>query len=420
MRILILTAGTRGDVQPFIALGAGLQEAGHTVTLCTSNRFQPMIAEHGLQPAPMDDRLLQLGETDQGRAAIEGGGNPLSLLKLVRPLLRQLLDDAWAAVSGAEAIIYHPKALAGYHIAEKLRIPGYLSLPLPFLVPTGAFPIPLLPQLRLGAWLNRRTYAINRLIALPYIGIINDWRRQLGLPPRSRVANDLIQPDGRPVPVLYPYSTSVVPRPDDWPAHVAVTGYWFLDQQDDWQPPQALADFLAAGPAPIYVGFGSMAGRDPAKLTRTIIDGIVQSGQRAILATGWGGLVAADLPPQICAIDAAPHEWLLPRCTAVIHHGGAGTTAAGLRAGKPTLICPFFGDQPFWGRRVQALGVGPQPIPQKRLTAGALAHAIRSMTGDVRMQQRAAELGAQIRAENGVDRAVGFIEERLAGATATA
>jgi sterol 3beta-glucosyltransferase len=415
MHIMILTAGSRGDVQPFVALGVGLQQAGHSVTLCTSSRFQAMITEYGLTYGPMDDQLLMLSETPEGRAALESGGSALKLIKKVRPLLRRMLDDTWNAASGAQAIVYHPKALAGYHIAEKLRIPGFLSLPLPLFTPTGAFPIPLLSGARLGTWLNRQSYKINALMTVPFAGIINDWRKQvLNLPPRRRLASELIRADGKPVPVLYPYSTQIVPRPHDWPATTIATGYWFLDQPQAWQPPQELVEFLTAGPAPVYIGFGSMAGRDPQQLTRTVLAGIVQSGQRAVIATGWGGLVAADLPEQVFAIDAAPHDWLFPRCTAVVHHGGAGTTAAGLRAGKPALLCPFFGDQPFWGRRIHQLGIGPRPIPQKRLTAPALATALQTIATDSAMRQRAAELGAAIRAEDGVTRAVEFIDRYAA------
>ncbi len=215
------------------------------------------------------------------------------------------------------------------------------------------------------------------------------------------------------MPVLYSFSEHVVPRPDDWPETTVATGYWFLEQDETWQPPAALVQFLAAGPPPVYVGFGSMAGKDPARLTRIVLDALEQSGQRGLLATGWGGLAVEDLPENLFAIDSAPHDWLFPRVSAVVHHGGAGTTAAGLRAGKPTLISPFMGDQPFWGQRVCEQGVGPKPIPQKQLSADALATAIHQLTHDQDMRQRATALGQKLRAENGVARAVAWIEEHL-------
>ena len=188
------------------------------------------------------------------------------------------------------------------------------------------------------------------------------------------------------------------------------TGYWFLSPPEGWQPLNALQAFLDDGPPPVYIGFGSMAGRDPARKTQPAVEALQRAGQRGITATGWGGLRAEDLPPSILKIQAAPHDWLFPRVAAVVHHDGAGTTAAGLRAGKPTVICPFFGDQPFWGRRVVDLGVGAEPISQKKLSADNLVAAIDQVTSNGQIQQRAAALGDKIRVEDGVARAVDFLE----------
>ncbi|OWY59323.1 UDP-glucose--sterol glucosyltransferase, partial [cyanobacterium TDX16] len=189
------------------------------------------------------------------------------------------------------------------------------------------------------------SYSVVKLIKAPYMGVINDWRAAIGLPKRSWRTDDLIRADGSPVPVLYSYSPSVVPPPADYPASVAVTGYWFLDDAQDWQPPADLLAFLDAGAPPVYVGFGSMAGTDAAAKTRLVIAALQQSGQRGVLASGWGGLQASDLPESVFLLEQAPHDWLFPRMATVVHHGGAGTTAAGLRAGKPSVICPFIADQ---------------------------------------------------------------------------
>jgi len=174
-----------------------------------------------------------------------------------------------------------------------------------------------------------------------------------------------------------------------------------------------LVDFLAAGLPPVYIGFGSIAGKSPAKTTTIVTEALKKSGQRGIIATGWGGLEASLLPETMFTIDQAPHNWLLPHVAAVVHHGGAGTTAAGLRAGKPTIICPFFGDQPFWGSRISELRVGPEPIPQKELTVENLATAIHVAVTDENMGRRAAALGEKIRIEDGVGRAVQFIEQAV-------
>jgi sterol 3beta-glucosyltransferase len=410
MNVTILTVGSRGDVQPYIALGRGLQAAGHRVTLATNSTFADFVAEHGLAYAPLRADYLELAQTSAGRQALNGGGGKMALMKQVMPLLRRILDDAWEAVQAhaPQALIYHPKVLAGYHLAEKLGVPGFVSLPAPILSPTRAFPNPVLVSGRsLGGPLNALTYTlILPLMTAPYSRMVNAWRREaLDLPPRGALASELVRHD-QPVPVLYAFSPHVVPVPSDWPATTVATGYWFLDRPTDWQPPRALEEFIAAGPPPVYVGFGSMTAEDPAALTRLVLEGLGQAGLRGVLAAGWGGLKREALPAHTFALDAVPHDWLFPRMAAVVHHGGAGTTAAGLRAGRPTIICPFFGDQAFWGQRVFALGAGPRPIAQKALTAEKLAAALRAAVGEPSLGQRAADLGRLLQAERGVDRAV--------------
>jgi sterol 3beta-glucosyltransferase len=185
-----------------------------------------------------------------------------------------------------------------------------------------------------------------------------------------------------------------------------MTGQWFLDHPADWTPPEDLSRFLAAGPAPVFVGFGSIAGRSPSQTTALVLEALQICGQRGVIVTGWGGLCAVPGPAAVCFVASVPYDWLFPRSAAVVHHGGAGSTAEGLRAGKPSVICPFFGDQPFWGKRVCALGAGPRPLPQKRLTARALAEAIKVAVADVGMRNRAEALGKKLRSENGVQRAI--------------
>ncbi len=209
-------------------------------------------------------------------------------------------------------------------------------------------------------------------------------------------------------PFFYCYSPAVLPKPPDWPDWVYVTGYWFLDRPPDWQPSPNLVDFLGAGPPPVYITFGSIIDRDPEALTKLVLEALDLTGQRAILDTGWGGLSNTELPEQVFQVksDSAPHDWLLPQMAAVVHHGGTGTTFAGLRAGLPSIIVPSFGETFFWGQRVADLGVGPLPIPKKHLTAKRLAAAIHTTITDKTMQARAAALGQRIQSEDGVARAV--------------
>ena len=425
MRVFITTIGTRGDVQPYIALGEGLSGAGHAVTVCTSPRYEPLVTGRGIGYGYLSDDLVALVETPRGRRAIAAAGGAISGLRSLFGLIRESLQiqrdlfrDGWAAAQAAEPdlIVYHPKMAIALHYAERLGIPAVMAPLFPTFRPTGAYPNPGLPRLPfggpLGAAYNRATH---RLV-LGAVGaasrrLFASWRRSEGLPARPAAGDVMHRDDGSPVPLLNGWSRHVVadpPEPSDWPAET--TGYWFLERQGDWRPSAALEAFMDAGPAPVYVGFGSMAGRRPERTTRIVLDALQRARLRGVLANGWGGLTAEDLPASVHLLDEAPHDWLFPRMAAVVHHGGAGTTAAGLRAGRPTVVCPFFGDQPFWARLVHERGAGPAAIPQKKLTAGRLASALREATENATIHRQAAELGAAIRQEDGVGNAVAFLE----------
>jgi sterol 3beta-glucosyltransferase len=211
--------------------------------------------------------------------------------------------------------------------------------------------------------------------------------------------------------ILYGYSPHVVPVPKDWDDFIHVTGYWFLDPPAGWEPANDLINFLQSGPPPIYIGFGSMPNSKPEETADLVLQALAQTGQRGVLSSGWGGLKKEDLPETVVMIGSMPHSWLFPKMAAVVHHGGVGTTAAGLRAGIPAIVTPFFGDQPYWAQRVYEMGVGPKPIPRRRLTADRLAESIRSVLTDRAMQERAGSLGECIRTENGIARAVKVIEQ---------
>jgi sterol 3beta-glucosyltransferase len=424
VKILITTVGSRGDVQPYVALGAGLRDRGHSVTVCTSVRFQPFVVEQGLGYAYLNDDLLLLLDSAEGRNALEDMGSFLTgartavrLLKRAGPIQRSLLDEGWEAARAVEpdVIIYHSKMSGAPHYADKLGIPAIMAVPFPQLVPTAAHPTIGFPRWKLGGWYNRASYrvvlAIGARVGRSYI---RDWRLAHGLPPLSRGAGVLHRSDGSRIPVMHCFSRHVVPPPADWPESSVVTGYWFLNREREWEPPAALADFLAAGNPPAYVGFGSMAGRDPQRVTEVVVAALQKAGLRGVLSSGWGGLTSAGLPGTIFPLGDVPHEWLFPRMAAVVHHGGAGTTAAGLRAGRPTVICPFFGDQPFWGRRAHELGVGSKPIPQKKLTVARLAAALTEVTTNDGIRRSAEALGEKIRAEDGIGVAGAMIEGLVA------
>ena len=311
-----------------------------------------------------------------------------------------------------DAIVFHPKCFGGYHIAEKLQIPAVMSLPLPFFTATTEFPIPFIGRWPFGARANRASYQFQRITAIAYGGMINRFRCEtLHLGRVSRFEDFLHQPDGSPVPILYPFSAHVRPVPKDYPSHAHVTGYWFLEGGDDWQPSPDLAGFLADGEAPVYVGFGSMGfGKGSDERRDAVVTALQRTGARGILATGWGGMHRTDVPPHVLMLETAPHDWLFPRMSAVVHHGGSGTTGAGLLAGRPTLICPFLGDQPFWGYQVHLLGAGPEPLPQRRFTADRLTERLDQLIHTASYRTAAEALGDQIRAEDGIGNAIRALE----------
>lgn len=413
MHVLLTCFGTRGDIQPYAALAGALVRAGHQATLATAEGFHDL-APDGVARAEVGSEMLRLLE--QVMPELSGAKDALRTLRIMKRAMMQQNDELWTAAREVrpDVVLYHPKMIAARHVAEALGVPGVLSLPLPYFTPTRDFLQPLFGAGRTPGWLNRASYGVRRSTGLLYGGMLNDFRRRLGLPRLGRLADPLTGPDGRAVNVLYPYSRHVVPTPSDYPPSAHVTGYWFLDQPE-WTPPSELADFLSSGAPPVYVGFGSMGfGKGAQRRRDAVLGALAATGQRGIVATGWGGIASGASPADnVLVVDAVPHDWLFPRVAAVVHHGGAGSTAAGLRAGRPTLVVPFLGDQPFWGARVHSIGAGPEPLPVQRL-AESLTIRLDELVASPSYARRAAEVGELIRAEDGLTDGVRILE-RLAG-----
>jgi sterol 3beta-glucosyltransferase len=415
MNTTIIAYGTRGDVQPVVALAKGLIAAGHRVRMIASPNFREFVARHGIDFIPSSIDVQEMMASEEGKLWTDRGTSPIAQMRLLRRLLDRtaptMMREAWDACQGADAVISTATSESfATSIAERLGVPHVSALVAPAFVATRSGAASLLP-----VFPNRESilnYVSGKLFAEAGFyrlsaKLINAFRAEtLGL---GRQSVSQYAAKHRRKPVVHGYSKHAVPHPTDWPETFHTTGYWFLED-DLWEPPAELVEFLEAGEAPVCIGFGSMTGRDPNAFTRLLCDAVTRSGRRAVLLSGWGGIGDAALPPNILRLDAAPHAWLYPRMAAVVHHGGAGTTAAALRAGVPMVVVPHLGDQPYWGQRMHALGVAPKPITRPKLTPEGLANAIGKATSDAAMRKQAADLGTKIRAEDGIADAVLLIE----------
>jgi sterol 3beta-glucosyltransferase len=399
---MVLTAGSTGDVEPFAAFAARLAARSHAVTLAADGGFASLAPGGGVDFAPIRaDFHSLLPRPDRKRPSIRGD---------VFPVMRRMLEDSWTVAQSRrpELIVAHQKSLAAPHLAEKLGIPHVQALTVPMLTPSRAFPVPGLVRHNLGGMLNRASYHLVGLMSRPYSALIRSWRSDtLALAPRAKPP--------AAAKTLYCYSPSLVPTPADWPPDTVATGYWLRERSNGDDPANPdLDDFVAAGAAPVYVGFGSSVGPDPARLGEAVTDAVRRAGVRAVIARGWGAMSGVERNSETMVVESAPHRWLFPRVAAVVHHGGAGTTAAGLLAARPSVVCPFQGDQHFWGGAVHRAGAGPQPLPAKKLAAGPLASAIRTAIEDSSIKARVAELSERIAREDGAGRASEQIEAILA------
>ncbi|RPI97301.1 MAG: glycosyltransferase [Chloroflexi bacterium] len=415
MQITIIAPGSRGDVQPYVALGKGFQDTGHAVRVLASKDFQNLVTAYGLEFFDMGGSIETIAHNMQG---LLEKGNFLRILSSMGSSANQMVSQAaesgMVASRGSDLLLGGLGGIfVGLALSEKLGIPVVQAHLYP-LTPTREFPSVLtpLPQARMTRWANDLSHRLSQQVM---------WQtfRAADSKARSQVLQIAPQPFLGPFAalerhkqlILYGYSPQVLPPPKDWDDFIHVTGYWLLEPPAGWEPAPALLDFLQSGPPPVYIGFGSMVNSKPKEITALVLEALARTGQRGVLSAGWGGLKKEDLPESVFMVGSTPHTWLFPKMAAVVHHGGAGTTAAGLWAGVPAVVTPFFGDQPFWARRVHALGVGPTPIPRRRLTVDRLAEAIGIAVSNERMRRSAAKLGERIRAENGIAYAVQVVEQ---------
>ncbi len=409
MNITILTYGSRGDVQPFLALALGLQKRGHHVKLAAPQKFDEFITSHGITSVPL------AGDPEEiSRLINNAGTNPARVVAAMWNYLfsvaPQVSRVAFPACEGADLIVHSFLFTVGGHSwAREHNIPDVSIQTFPMFAPTRAFPNVSAPNISPGwpsyfsHWFATQTFR---------------YGGNTGYGPARRANPDIDYPkklywpfDENPprprTPLLFAYSPNILPRPDDWNEHVHITGYFFLDE-GRYQPPQNLFSFLENGTPPVCISFGSMVNRRAEHIDQIIREALKETGNRGIVLSGWGSAIH-ESSNDLFYLESAPHGWLLPRCKMIVHHGGAGTTSAGLRAGIPAIVIPFTADQPFWGNRVYTIGVGPKPILVKDLSVEKMVSAIAEAESKV-ILERAQVTGQRIRSEDGVTNAVKLIE----------
>jgi UDP:flavonoid glycosyltransferase YjiC (YdhE family) len=403
MRIVIPTIGSRGDVQPFIALAQGLARAGHVVTVASHPVMKALVESHAVTFAPIGPDIDLAARVAAIRRQARSAA--LGLMRGMQfgfDMLERSHDDVLALCRDVDLVVVPTAIAAGKNEAELLDLP-YLSVTLmPWAIPWHDPERPVLRRVVYGA--------LDGLVQLLTTRPLNRIRKRLGLPP--------VGEEGFTSPYLnlVPVSPAVYPPIPLWEPRHRVVGYWFAEPPGAWQPPADLLSFIENGAPPVLISLGAMSlGEDDALESAGLFVKALQRADLRAIIQGWEtGLKGSTLPPTIYAAGPLPHGWLLPQCAGVVHHGGYGTTAAGLRAGVPALVIPHIADQFYWGRQIYELEVGPEPIPRSKLDITRLAGAVDELVRNDTLRARASDLGQQIRSEDGVESAVQLVEATFA------
>jgi sterol 3beta-glucosyltransferase len=416
MRVVVYAYGTRGDVQPYLALADGLARAGHEAVLAAPGRFEEFAESHGIEFSPWDDESLGLLDRPDVKEMLLNSQSPEELAKTQAYLRAEsfrlyprLLEGIWRAAESGADLLAHPYvgATAVNQVAEKLGVPNVLAVLYPSYVTSWYYPSPDLASRELSNFGNRMGHVrYNRRKPVPeVVEAIGRWRAEsLGLAPRAGWL------DTRHRAVLHGFSRHLVPIAPDWPDSVHTTGFWQLPTASDWTAPEELTEFLAAGPKPVFVGFGSMSSNDPEAAGEKVVAAVRKAGVRAIVVTGWGGIKIAEPPPDVLVLEDMPYDKLFPLVSAAVHAGGAGTLNAALEAGVPQIPCPFHDEQHTWARRTAKIGVATEPMWQKDLTVDGLAAAIHTALTDPEITASVELVRDLVRDEHGTANAVAALE----------
>lgn len=425
MRVVFFSYGTRGDAQPQVVLASMLRERGYEVRVAAPENLRGFVEGAGVEYAPLFGSSQEILESEEGRKWLSSG-NVRAFMKAIGKINARINPDvfrtALAAAEGADAIVGGTLMEdAAYTLAQKLNVPFVLAHTIPFET-TGEYPSPLVTTARIPfAFLNRFTYALFRKLAWDVNrSTMNPFRESLGLQPLATTILAGAHEHG--APVLQLWSEQVLPRPADAASNLTTTGFVRMppsvrQRLGEATPPAPLVEWLARGKPPVYLGFGSMPVLDPAAMAQEVLAVARELDVRVVLSAGWTDLsqVQSLAGDQLFFLRTVDHSWLLPQCVAAVHHGGAGTTAASLEAGVPTVVCSVFADQPFWGARVTRLGVGAH-VPFAKLNRKTLAAALRTVLQD-EVRRNASALGERLRAEDGTKAAVDALVQRIGAGT---
>ena len=413
MRVTILTLGTRGDVQPYVALAKELINNGHETHICTGKTFKKFIEGNGVSFREAAADLMAILESEEGRKVFKGGRyNIIKMLKFAKEVINQAykksLEDFLEASRDADLIIYHPKALGAVDIADYLNIPCISMPPVPIMYPITEFPnLAMFPNKNLGAFLNKLTYKPISLAESSNIEDINEFRsKSLKLPKRKSGAL-MFQRSGKNIPIIYPVSPFLFKEVTSWKDRVYIPGFFYLDVEETLD--ENIQKFLEAGEKPIVISFSSMPLKNPIVFKDNLMKALKETNNRAVVLTGISGMTF-DEEENILGIDKAPHRLIFKEAKGIIHHGGVGTMSEALLSGVPQLIIPFSVDQPFWAQLLYSKGYAIKPLREKNLQITDLVKALKEMENE-KYINNAKDIKKIIEAEKGIQNAVKYIEK---------
>jgi UDP:flavonoid glycosyltransferase YjiC (YdhE family) len=404
VKIALAGTGTRGDIQPLLALASALSGAGHDTWVCGPPDMIGLAGEVGVAYKPFGpifrEFLLEIQATFERR--------PWAIMTAApaRRALGPQIAELPSLCEGADILVGNPVLPFGPSLGEALGIPYFKAVYQPAVLPSSQYPPPFLHRQDLSPEWNRRFWTVHRVILnTAFLGTLNAGRSRLGLGPIRDVADSITTGSQ----LIMACDEAIVGDAHAWDFPVHMTGFWHLGSREDALPSE-VSSFLEAGSAPVYIGFGSMTAKDPERRTSVVLDAVRRSGVRAVLSAGWAGLGRGlSLPPDCLLVGAVSHAALFPRCAAIVHHGGSGTTAAAALAGRPQVVVPHLLDQYYFSHRVAVAGLGPRPVPVNALSGPRLAAAIDQACHDTAITERAEAVGRKLQARDGLAEAVAFL-----------